>query len=53
MPSTPKEDKPPLSGDNWESNVGLEKKVEWHEEQQLLKKIKDCFAFELKDFGNL
>ena len=51
MPSTPKEDKPPLRGDNWEPNVGLEEGMEWHKEQQFLKKVKDCFAFGLKDLG--
>ena len=53
MPSTPKEDKPPLTGDNWEPNVGLKEGVEGHEEQQFLKKFKDCFAFGLKNLGTL
>ena len=33
--------------------MGLEKGVKWHEEQQFLKKFKDCFAFGLKDLGTL
>ena len=49
----PKEDKPPLTKDNWEPNVGLEEGVEQQEEQQFLKKFKNCFAFILKDLGAL
>ena len=53
MLSTPKEGKPPLIGDNWKPNVGLEEEVELHKKQQFLKKFKDCFAFELKDLRTL
>ena len=53
MPTTPKEDKPPLTTENWEPNVELEGGVVQQEEQQFLKKFKDCFAYGLKDLEAL
>lgn len=49
MLSIPKKDKPPLTTENWEPNVGLEERVEQQEEQEFWKAFKDCFAFGLKD----